>query len=147
MSCTLAFASGYVGVATISTLLETNKIARDALVWAQAATRTHFHDSFCVVGWSDASWACRHEGSSQGGHMVGITNTAFLEQAECKVIVISWHSGKLARVARSSNAAELQTAADAERQLTNISLSHCEIFGGTAPEEYTMRSNAASHRA
>ena len=95
--------------------------------WAQ----TPF--SFCVVGWSDASWACRREGSSQGGHVVGITNTGFLDQAECKVSVISWHSGRLARVARSSTAAELQAAADAEGELTYIRLPFWEIFGGAAP--------------
>ena len=45
----------------------------------------------------ECSWICRRE----GGHLVGIANTAFLEQAECEVTVISWHTGKLARVARS----------------------------------------------
>ena len=124
---------GYVRAATVSTLVEGNQLARRALVWAQTPLRTPVHDSFCVVGWSDASWACRCEGSSQGGHLVGITITACLEQAECKVSVISWHSGKLARVARSSKVAELQTAADAERELAYIRLSLREIFGGTAP--------------
>ena len=113
---------GHVGVATVSTMLEANQLARRALVWAQTPLRVHVHDSFCVIGWSDASWACRREGSSQGGrHLVGVTNTPFLEQAECKVRVISWHSGKLARVARRSSAAELQAAADAETRNHNYS--------------------------
>ena len=60
----------------------------------------------------------------------GITNTAFLEQAACKVSVISWHSGQLARVARSP---KLQAAADAETDLTNIRLSLWEILRSTAP--------------
>ena len=36
----------------------------------------------------------------------------FLEQAERRVSVVSRHNGKLARVGRSSNAAELQPVAD-----------------------------------
>ena len=42
-----------------------------------------------VVGWFDASWACRLAGSSQGRHWIRITNTSCLEQAECTVSVIS----------------------------------------------------------
>ena len=61
----LSLLRGYVGVATVSTMLEANKLARRALVWAQTPLRTHVHDSLCVGGWSDASWACRREGSSQ----------------------------------------------------------------------------------
>ena len=101
-----------MGVATVSTLLEANKLARRALVWAQTPLRTFVHEEMSVVGWSDASWACRREGSSQGGYIVGVANKTFLEQAESPISVISWHSGKLARVARSSNSAELQAAAD-----------------------------------
>ena len=79
--------------------------------------RTHVQDSFGNVHWSDARRACRCEGSSQRGHLIGITNTSFLQQAECKT------SGKQARDARSANAAELQAAAGAEGKLTCIRLS------------------------
>ena len=57
----------------------------------------------------------------------------FLEQAESPISVISWHSGKLARVARSSNSAELQAAADAEGELSYIRLSLRELVGETIP--------------
>ena len=110
----------YVGVATVSTIREANTLARRAFVWAQTPLRSHVPQQFCVVGWSVASWACRREISSQGGHLLGITNTAVLEQTEWKVSVISWHSGQLARVARSSNAAERQAAVDPEGELTNV---------------------------
>ena len=55
------------------------------------------------------------------------------EQAESPISVISWHNGKLARVARSSNAAELQAAADAEGELSYIRLSLRELVGETIP--------------
>ena len=96
----LSLLLGYLGVATVSTLLEANKLARRALVWAQTPLRTFVHEEMSVVGWSDASWACRREGSSQGGYIIGVANKTFLEQAESPISVISWHSGKLARVAR-----------------------------------------------
>ena len=43
-----------------------------------------------VIGWSDASWACRREGSSQGGYIIGVANKTFLEQAESPGTVASW---------------------------------------------------------
>ena len=124
---------GYLGVATVSTLLEANKLARRALVWAQTPLRTFVHEEMSVVGWSDASWACRRERSSQGGYIIGVANKTFLEQAESPTSVISWHSGKLARVARSSNSAELQAAADAEGELSYIRRSLRELVGETIP--------------
>ena len=72
-----------------STMLQANGLARRALGWAQTPLRTRVRDSFCVVGWSGASWVGRREGSSQSGHLAGFTNTSFLEQAECKVSNVS----------------------------------------------------------
>ena len=95
--------------------------------------RTFVHEEMSVIGWSDASWACRREGSSQGGYIIGVANKTFLEQAESPISVISWHSGKLARAARSSNCAELQAAADAEGELSYIRLSLRELVGETIP--------------
>ena len=46
----LSLLLGYVGVATVSTVLEANKFVRRALVWSQTPLRTHVHDSFCDVG-------------------------------------------------------------------------------------------------
>ena len=64
---------------------------------------------------------------------MGVANKTFLEQAVSPISVISWHSGKLARVARSSNSAELQAAADAEGELSYIRLSLREFVGETIP--------------
>ena len=74
---------GYLGVATVSTLLEANKLARRA----QTPLRTFVHEELSVIGWSDASWACRREGSSQGGYIIGVANKTFLEQAESPISV------------------------------------------------------------
>ena len=129
----LSLLLGYLGVATVSTLLEANKLARRALVWAETPLRTFVHEEMSVIGWSDASWACRREGSSQGGYIIGVANKTFLEQAESPISMISWHSGNLARVARSSNSAELQAAADAEGDHSYIRFSLREFVGETIP--------------
>ena len=71
----LSLLLGYLGVATVSTLLEANKVARRALVWAQTPLRTFVHEEMSVDGWSDASWACRREGSSQGGYIIRVAGT------------------------------------------------------------------------
>ena len=60
----LSLLLGYIGVATVSTILEAHKLARRALVWAQTPLRTRVHDTLCVGWLSDASWACRGKGSS-----------------------------------------------------------------------------------
>ena len=129
----LSLLLGYLGVATVSTLLEADKLARRALVWARTPLRTFVHEEMSVIGWSDAIWACRREGPSQGRFIIGVANKTFLEQAENPISVISWHSGKLARVARSSNSAELQAAADAEGELSYILFSLRELVGETIP--------------
>ena len=74
----LSLLLGYLGVATVSTLLEANKLARRALVWAQTPRRTFVHEEMSVIGWSDASWACGREGSSQGGYIIGVANKDIL---------------------------------------------------------------------
>ena len=69
------------------------------------------------------SWQLRHVDERdrlKGGYIIGVANDALLEQAESPVSVISWHSGKLTRVVRSSNSAELQAVADAEGELSYI---------------------------
>ena len=62
-----------------------------------------------------------------------MANKTFLEHAESPISVISWHSGKLPSVARSSNFAELQAAADAEGELSYIRIALREFVRETIP--------------
>ena len=41
---------GYLSVATVWTLLDANKLARRALVWAQTPLRTFVHEEMSVIG-------------------------------------------------------------------------------------------------
>ena len=63
-----------------------------------------------MVGASDASFAGMPRGRSQGGCVLAMANPNILD-GEAKVAVISWHSGLLKRVVRSSLAAEISQAA------------------------------------
>ena len=60
----LSLLLGYLGVATVSTLLEANKLARRALVWAQTPLRTFVHEEMSVIGClkedTSLEWPTRH---------------------------------------------------------------------------------------
>ena len=63
-----------------------------------------------VIGASDASFASMPRGRSQGGYVVMIANPEVLN-GEAPVNVLSYHSGLIKRVVRSSLAAEISQAA------------------------------------
>ena len=72
----------------------------------------------CVVCWSDAAWANRPDGSSAGGSLVAVCERETLLQGDLSPVhVVDWHSTKLKRKSRSSNAAEVQALNDAEDRL------------------------------
>lgn len=67
-------------------------------------------DKALVIGASDASFASMPRGRSQGGYVIMIANPEILE-GEAAVNVVTYHSGLLKRVVRSSLAAEISQAA------------------------------------
>ena len=83
---------------------------------AKEATIINFRKLHCpvekalVIGASDASFASMPRGRSQGGYVIMIANPDILE-GEAAVNVVSYHSGLLKRVVRSSLAAEISQAA------------------------------------
>ena len=62
-----------------------------------------------------------------------IADASFLQGEVSPLTPISWHSGKLKRVARSSSASEVQAAADAEEECTYVRLLMSETLGGRFP--------------
>ncbi|CAE6950806.1 RE1 [Symbiodinium sp. CCMP2592] len=102
-------------------------------------------DQLCLVAWSDASLANRPDLSSTGGYLVGLMNQQSLESGIGKVNPVSWKSGKLHRVARSSLAAESQALADAEQELFNARLEWREMQGDVIdpkdPESTSAKAN------
>jgi len=70
---------------------------------------------------SDAAWAARPDGSSQGGMMVLILLKTAFDDKSVEYAMLDWRSWKLARVARSSlNNAETQAAAEAADALEYV---------------------------
>ena len=63
-----------------------------------------------IIGASDASFASMPRGRSQGGYVVMIANPEVMD-GEAPVNVVSYHSGLIKRVVRSSLAAEISQAA------------------------------------
>ena len=83
-----------------------HKLARKASAWARTPLKIHVHHSLVVVTYTDAGWTTRTDGTSQGGQLVFIANSELLQGRESNMSLISWHSSRLRRVARSSSAAE-----------------------------------------
>ena len=91
--------AGDVTRATIKTLQNANKALRMAkthatLVWSTAALAKR---NLTMIAYSDASFACRHDLSSQGGYLLVIVNNKVAEGEEGWYNVLDWRSWKLAR--------------------------------------------------
>ena len=66
-----------------------------------------------VVTFTDASWATRVDGSSQGGQITLLAPKGILNGEKTPFCVLGWSSRRLKRVARSSTSAEAQMCANA----------------------------------
>ena len=66
---------------------------------------------------SDAAWATRPDGSSQGGMMVLLIPKVASEDKAAEYAILDWRSWKLTRVARSGLNAETQAEAEAADSL------------------------------
>ena len=100
-------------------------------------------EQLCLVGWSDASLANRPDLSSTGGHIIGFMHQKAIDSGLGRVNPVSWRSGKLHRVARSSLSAEAQSLADTEQELFYARLEWREMIGDyidtAKPEEFTAK--------
>ena len=121
---------GQTPEATVDTIYEVNKLARKATAWARTPLKIHAHQSPVVTTYTDAGWTTRPDGTSQGGQLVFIANSELLQGKESNLSLISWHSSRLRRVARSSSAAETQAAADGEDEAVYIRLCLGEVLFG-----------------
>ena len=108
--------SGEMSNGTSSALLEANRLLRFC------KTNSDVHLTFPPLGqledlriscMFDAALGVRHDGSSQGGYIVLLTHKDTFEGKECPYHVLDWRSFRLPRIARSSLAAEAQSAAQA----------------------------------
>ena len=63
-------------------------------------------EDLCCILWTDAAWAVRPDGSSQGGYMILVCHRDVLAGREGDYTILDWKSFKLPRMSRSSLHAE-----------------------------------------
>ena len=115
LRASVSLMAGSVTTATTSTLLEANKILRYAKQHSDVGLefRSLGKEGGCDLHrFSDASFACRPDNSSQGGYMVAMVDRTTAEGAEGHYNVVDWRSWKLARISRSTFSAESQAASE-----------------------------------
>eukprot|EP00959_Pyramimonas_sp_CCMP1952_P273312 5712688-Pyramimonas_sp.AAC.1 len=91
------------------------------------------HLNPCIVGYSDAAWNVRRDGSSQGGFLIFMTDYSLMQNKEAPISLIAWASAELPRVCRSSSAAEVQAANEAQEELEFCRLVLSELLLGPTP--------------
>ena len=126
----LSLLMGETNCATIDTLLRANKLARQALKWASDPLCIHAHKNPVTVGWSDGGWTTRQDGTSQFGYLVGVAGVDIRQLKESPATLISWHSSKTPRVAKSSSAVELQAIGEVDDEMTYVRLALYETLVG-----------------
>ena len=113
-SVSMLAASGSKGL--VKSLLDANKLLKFAKENSDVGLRYRNIGEvkdLRLVAMTDASFASRADGSSQGGYLIVLVNKKALEAEECDYHVWDWRSFKLPRVARSSLSAEAQAAGQA----------------------------------
>ena len=75
-------------------------------------------------------WTTRPDGNSQGKQLVFIANSELLQGKESNMSLISRHSSRLTREARSSSAADTEAAADGDDEAVYIRLCLKEVLFG-----------------
>ena len=124
----LSLLMGQTPQAAVGTIYEVNKLTRKATAWARTPLNIHAHHSPIKVTYTDAGWTTHPDGTSQGGQLVFIANSELLQGRESNMSLISSHSSRLRRVARSSSAAEAAADGDDEAVYTRLCLKEV-LFG------------------
>ena len=106
----------------IKDINEANKLLRFAKNVTKDYKMTfHAHgdiSSLCIGAYTDAAWAVRPDGTSQGGLLVFLCNHEELSSEKpMPLTILQWQSKKLQRICRSSLSAEAQAAAAAVDEL------------------------------
>ena len=116
LSASVSLAQAATSNAKVS-ITEANKILRFAKETADIPLvfRAHGEDGQIRFGcYTDASWATRPDGSSQGGWLVFIASENEMNSNKpFPLTIVDWASRKLPRVCRSSLSAEAQTMSSA----------------------------------
>ena len=115
-------------------LMQVNKLCRE--IYAQRHISVHIKQldvkklrDLAIVTWTDAAVGNRPDLSSTGGYIAGMTTKDLMCGMRGHVNPLSWRSGKLPRIARSSLSAEIQALAEGEQELMMLRAQWAEMLG------------------
>ncbi len=115
LQCSVSILQGSTGdYAKVSALTEANKLLRFAKASNDVGILVRKFDchiskvTFVVL--TDAAWAVRPDGTSQGGYIILMASDKVLYETASPYVVVDWRSFKLTRVSRSSLSCEAQAA-------------------------------------
>ena len=123
----------------VSTLKAANKLVRDVysnrhLAMQYNGLNVSNLEDITFVAWSDAAAGNRRDLSSTGGYLICAAEPHIREGKRSQINFISWKSGRLRRVARSSLSAEIQAFSIAEEELMYVRLQWLEMIGYDIPQ-------------
>ena len=81
----------------------------------------HCHRAPCVVTLL-RRWAAQRKGESQAGYLTCLADAEYSKGQEGPLSLVSWHSGRCRRIARSSLSADVQAAREAQEEGEDVSL-------------------------
>ena len=114
LSASVSYLQGCFKEAKVGDLLQVNKLIRTQRAYSQLVVR--FPSNIVkptLLTYHDASYACRRDGSSQGGVISMLVDHDVVHGKLCKFAPIGWQSRRLPRVCRSSTSAEIQAGSHA----------------------------------
>ena len=82
-----------------------------------------------IITYTDASWATRRDGSSQGGQLTVMMEAKVMMGNQGRFSVLCWTSRRLRRVARSSTSAEVQMVGNAIDTHEFVKLGYLDMLG------------------
>ena len=115
ISASTSYLQGCYKESVVDDILQVNKLIRLQKQYSQV--NVEFSSKIrepVVLTFRDASWACRRDGTSQGGVITLFADRSVLEGQPGVFAPIAWQSRKLPRVCRSSTAAEVQAGSHAD---------------------------------
>ena len=114
MSAKVSISASGTSNPTVSELQKANKLIRQAIRDAGLPIVIPYipFDQLTFGAFSDAAWAVRPDGSSQGGLLIFSASRDLIDGKLSPMGIIDWRSWKLQRKVRSSLAAESQAMAD-----------------------------------
>lgn len=124
--------------ATVKTLKDANKLCREVhhdknTVLKISSLQVDDPKEVVFVCWTDAALGNRPNGGSTGAYVIAATTPEMLAGKPAALNLVSWKSGKLHRVSRSSLAAEVQAFSQGEEELMFCRLQWAQMNGATIP--------------